>query len=96
MKFLAKADPFHDFLFDCDVVNTISPLQWWKSHSSSKGSGIDVEVEIAITQLLTAIASSASVERIFSTYGLVQSELRDRLDNEKAGKLVFLFKCLNS
>ena len=58
-----------------------------------QGNGLDVEVELAVTQLLTAIAS---VERIFSTYGLVQSELRNRLGNEKAGKLVFLFKCLNN
>jgi hypothetical protein len=48
-----------------------------------------------IEQLLTAIASSASIERIFSTFGLVHSKLRNRLGTEKAAKLVFLFKHFN-
>ena len=41
-------------------------------------------------------ASSASVERVFSTYfGFVHSKVRNRLGVEKAGKLVFLHKLLN-
>jgi len=46
-------------------------------------------------QLLTATASSAGVERVFSSFGLVHSKLRNGLGVEKAGKLVFLFKLLN-
>jgi len=47
-------------------------------------------------QLLCAVGSSAGVERIFSTFGLVHSKLRNRLGVEKAGKLVFIYKLLNS
>ena len=39
-----------------------------------------------------ACASSASIERVFSTFGLVHSKLRNRLGIEKAAKLVFCFR----
>jgi hypothetical protein len=40
------------------------------------------------SKLLPIPASSASIERIFSTQGLVWTKLRNKLDPEKAGKLV--------
>lgn len=46
------------------------------------------------SQLLTAITSSASVERLFSLFGLVQSNLDNHLGNERAEKLAFLFKLM--
>ena len=45
--------------------------------------------------MLTATASSAGTERVFSSFGLVDLNLRNRLGLEKAGKLVFLFKLMN-
>ena len=39
-----------------------------------------------------SIASSANIERAFSSFGLVKSKLRNRLGIEKAGELVFLNK----
>lgn len=95
MKFLGKSDPFYEFLFSEDVLSKISPLDWWKSHFfSSKNEKID-HMNQAFSQLLTARASTASIERIFSTYGLVQSKLRNRLGNDKAAKLVFIYKSFN-
>ena len=47
-------------------------------------------------QLLGAVASSAGVERVFSSFGLVHSKLRNRLGVTKAGKLVFIYKVVNS
>lgn len=93
IKYQAKADPFYNFLFDDDVVNQVSPLEWWKTHCTSP----DTETVVAkvTKQLLTASASTSSLERIFSTYSLIQSNLRNRLGNEKASKLLFLFKSLN-
>lgn len=78
-------------MFSPDVVNRVSAVQWWTSQRDALGSEA---VELA-EQLLTASASSANVERVFSTFGLVQSDLRNRLGIEKAGKLVFLFKVMN-
>ena len=53
------------------------------------------EVVNFICQLQTAVASSASIERIFSRFGLVHSKLRNQLGIAKAGKLVFLHKVFN-
>jgi len=39
---------------------------------------------------------SADIERIFSTFNLMQSKLRNTLGNEKTAKLVFIFKCMRS
>ena len=47
------------------------------------------------SQLFTAVASTAGLERIFSSYGLVHSKLRNKLGNQKAAKLAFLFKSMN-
>lgn len=95
MKFQAKSEPFHQFLFDSDIVNKVNPIDWWKSQiTENDGSGKNVIG--MISQLFTAQASSASVERIFSTFGLVHSKLRNRLGTDKAGKLVFLFKQFNN
>ena len=48
-----------------------------------------------VEQLFTARASTSGIERIFSTFGLVHSKLCNRLQIQKAGKLVFLYKFLN-
>ena len=79
-------------MFQDDILKSVKPIDWWKSQRN-----IDIiEKELPIiTQLLCAAASSASVERIFSTFGLVHSKLRNRLGTEKAAKLVFLYKYYN-
>jgi len=46
-------------------------------------------------QLFSAAATTAGLERIFSSYGLVHSKLRNKLGNKKAAKLTFLCKHLN-
>lgn len=94
MKFQAKSEPFHQFLFDSDIVNKVNPIDWWKSQIENDG--FEKNILGMISQLFTAQASSASVERIFSTFGLVHSKLRNRLGTDKAGKLVFLFKHFNN
>jgi len=48
-----------------------------------------------ITQLHTAIASFAGIERLFSAFGLVHIKLQNRLGTEKASKLVTILKALN-
>jgi hypothetical protein len=37
---------------------------------------------------------SATIERIFSNFGMIQSKLRNRLGLAKAGKLVFCYRLL--
>ena len=56
---------------------------------------VSAEVVNFICQLQTAVASIASIERIFSRFGLVHPKLRNKLGIAKAGKLVFLHKVFN-
>ncbi|XP_065641917.1 uncharacterized protein LOC136073741 [Hydra vulgaris] len=91
MKFRGKSYPFLEFEFRLEVLTELSSVQWWRSHRDN----IESKTLNTILQLMTAVASSAGVERVFSSYGLVHSKLRNRLGTEKAAKLVFLFKAIN-
>jgi len=66
----AKSEPFKPYMFDESVVQSVAPLSWWKSQTSDS-----VRTSLCVTvmceQLLGASASSA--ERIFSTFGIVNS-----------------------
>lgn len=90
MNYQTKTAPFSDFRFKPSLVANVSPLVWWKSIT-----GMSEEVLTLVAPLLTAVNSSASIERVFSTFGLVHSRLRNRLGVEKAGKLVFIYRILN-
>lgn len=88
----AKSYPFNkEYLFQSSVLSRLTTCSWWRA---LKGK-VDTNVIEDICGLVNGVASSASVERIFSTFGLVHSKLRNRLGVEKAGKLVFLHKVLN-
>ena len=50
-------------------------------------------VELMVN-LRTATASAAYIERVFSAFGLVMTDLRNRLGFEKAQKLVFCYRML--
>lgn len=90
LSFKAQVEPFSRYLFSEDVLDKTHPLIWWKSIDSLAPQLLDL-----VTMLFSAVASSAGVERIFSTFGLVQSDIRNRLGTEKAGKLTFIYKMLN-
>ena len=78
MKFLGKTDSFQEFLFEPDVVNQISPHEWWKAHFNKKNVNVKNNKKItekAVLQLFTAAVFSAAVEGVFSTHGLVHFSL---------------------
>jgi len=91
IKFQAEARPFLACKFLDTVTQAVRPVEWWLSHKEE----IDDQPLAVVQQLFSAVASSSGVERVFSSYGLVHSKLRNRLGTEKAAKLVFLFKILN-
>ncbi|XP_073415149.1 uncharacterized protein [Dendrobates tinctorius] len=90
INFRAKGEPFKKYMFAEDILRKVTPVNWWKSLKR-----LDLETVQVMISLLTAVASSAGVERIFSSFGLIHSKLRNRLGPNKAGKLVFLkfFMC---
>lgn len=91
VKFRAMTFPFKEYLFRESVPSTTSVNVWWRS----LGSRIDRATLELTNQLYTATASSAGIERLFSTFGLVHSQLRNRLGTKKAAKLVSIMRVLN-
>lgn len=89
VQFEAKVGPFRPERFQADVIE-LPAAHWWKACRLPDGIAHDF-----IKSLMTAVAASAGVERVFSSYGIVHSKLRNRLGTEKAGKLVFVFKTMN-
>lgn len=96
VKLKSKSKPFKSVMFAEEIVKNVTPLEWWMSQKNIFSEEEQSKIFPVVKQLFGAIASSAAVERVFSTFGIVQSKLRNRLGIEKAGKLVFLFKYYNN
>ncbi|XP_073520018.1 uncharacterized protein [Phyllobates terribilis] len=90
INFRAKGEPFKKYMFAEDILRKVTAVNCWKSLKR-----LDLETVQVMISLLTAVASSAGIERIFSSFGLIHSKLRNRLGPNKAGKLVFLFQIMN-
>ena len=88
---MAQTDPFPKLRFR-EEARQVSSTVWWKSLTGSKVSE-NVFIELAI-RLVSAPASSASIERIFSTFAHVHNKVRNRLSVEKAQKLVYCYRTL--
>ena len=85
-KYLAKQPPYSSYLFEGSYKD-VDPVSWWKSGLRL---GFSTQlVDIAVS-LVSAVSSSAGLERHFSSLGLTYGCLGTRLGVEKAGKLAFL------
>lgn len=95
LKFNGRLAPYDDGpLFNVNVLSAMTDIEWWTSTFTIIHH--EEAVKNVITQFMTAVASSAGIEIIFSTFGLVHSDIRNRLGVDKAAKLTFLMKTLNS
>ena len=74
VNFKAEVAPFQKFMFSDNIVQTIKLCDWWKSLKDRVNQGL-LEV---VDQLLTSVASSTEVERIFSSLSLVHSNIKNR------------------
>jgi len=92
ISYRAKTSPFKNYLFSEESIKNVKPITWWLALKNS----INIVTFDLVTQLHTAIASSAGIERLFSAFGLVHTKLRNRLGTEKASKLVTILKALNN
>ena len=91
LKYRAKFSPHEAYMFNPELLKDMTPLVWWQSQTLQ----LEPAILSLVEQLHSARASSAGIERIFSTFGFVHSKIRNRLGTTKAAKLVFLFKLLN-
>ena len=71
LRFHGKLSPYNQVLMQDCVISNMNDIEWWISTFSL--TEIDPAAQISIKQLMTAVASSAGVERIFSSFGLVHS-----------------------
>lgn len=65
------------------VANS-TPSTWWLGLCSTK------QISKVASRILNLPATSAAVERTFSTYAHVHSQKRNKLSNENASKLVYI------
>lgn len=87
-QFMGKAAPYNSSL----LSNAVTPLVWW---NAGRRLGFNEGLVDVAEQLLTCSASSAGLERLFSTLKLTYGTLRSQLGADKAGKLAFLYRALN-
>ena len=89
IAFQAKSSPFPESFF---ATTTVKPVNWWKA---ALGCGADPAFCTLAVRLMSAPASSASIERIFSSFGLIHNKLRNRLGPRKAADLLLCYRMLN-
>ena len=74
LSVLAQTDPFPKLRFR-EEARQVSSTVWWKSLTGKVSENF---IELAI-RLVSAPASSASIERIFSTFAHVHNKVPNRL-----------------
>ena len=89
--FIDRHEPFKESLFD-ETYKKLSPATW----KSGSKLGFDKNFADFSSALVESITSSAGLERQFSTVGMHYGKLRNNLDAQKAGKMAFLYRQLNS
>lgn len=65
----ARTSPFKNFLFSEESIKNIKPITWWLALKNN----VNTVTFDLVTQLHTAVASSAGIERLFSAFGLMQN-----------------------
>ena len=95
---LKDANCFLTYLFNDSVKSTTSATNWWKiiEMKESKSSKLPVNFARFLLHLHTCPASSGSIERFFSSFGMIWSKIRNRLGIEKAEMLVRIYRHLRS
>lgn len=87
--------PFPSSYFS-ESARSTNPVTWWKGISkgfTEKDSPAYEFINMAVV-LHSCPASSASIERMFSNFGLIHSKIRNRLGLDKCSKLVMCYRML--
>lgn len=97
MRFQIKdEESFPPHLFQ-EPTRSMSPKKWWAYVKIKSAKREDPSLErfcILMIKLHSCPASSASIERWFSSFGFIWSKTRNRLGAEKAMKLVKIYRTL--
>ena len=91
IQYQSQTDPFPKSYISDSALN-VNSISWWLSLKKH----INPKFCEHVIHLQSCIASSASVERLFSTFSFVQDKSRNRLGNERSSQLVNCYRMLNS
>ena len=89
--FQAETNPFPQHMFEESFIKKVDPRVWWLC-IRKQYKNVNPKLSELAPLLLKLPSSSASIERIFSNFSLIQTKLRNRLGLEKAAKLVTCFR----
>lgn len=93
---IKDTDLYPSSMFSESIIQAIPAHKWWlvigAKFRSQNRQPFFIEMAKFFADLHSCPASSASLERIFSTFGFVWSDLRNRLAPEKVEKLVKILK----
>lgn len=97
LKFTGGLHPFQHSSSYMQLNNmaAITDSEWWTIMQKTYPNDISMDQLKCLQSLLTANASSSNLERIFSKFGLVHTDIRNRLGSERASQLVYLHHKLN-
>lgn len=98
LKLEIKDEIFPPRMFVENLVKDIDGKKWWtimSKHAEKLGDQNFVDFCQFLAKLHGAPASSASIERIFSTFSHIWSKLRNKLGAQKVGKLVKIYRHFN-
>ena len=84
----AKEGLFEKF-FLWKNISAISPITWWNGYCGRK------ELNKIACKILRLPATSAAVEQSFSCYSNVHTAKPNKLCNEKAAKVIFVYQNIN-
>ena len=90
-NYMAKEPLYAENLFG-ESYSSVKPPVWWKT---GRRLGFSEKLCEIAESLVGGSASSAGLERHFSTLRMTYGTLRTSLGSEKAGKLAFLYRELN-
>jgi len=84
-------------MFSETMLETVQPTDWWR-YIKLKQQKVVNKLPDGFCDFFISLhccpASSGSIERIFSTFGLVWDKMRNKLGAQKALKLVQLYRQL--
>lgn len=95
-KLKAQLLPYEGTIMKSEVIHNMRDYEWWQSFFATNKSYFSKEEIWKTSQLMTAMCSSADIERVFSSFGQIHTKLRNRLGVERASKLCFLCKNLHN
>lgn len=73
----------------------MTDAEWWISFNN-RNNCITQQAMSKVIQLSTAVASTSGIERLWSQFGLIHTQLRNKLGNEKTAKLAAIHQLINS